>query len=90
MRRNLAVLSFMVVWALLMVVALLWGFYYDWPDFVHVNYGLPLTWATHTISTIVGPANLWEVNVVYLWADLMFWLSIGFAGVVLILYKLKD
>jgi len=90
MRRNLAVLSFMVVWALLMVVALLWGFYYDWPDFVHVNYGLPLTWATHTISTIVGPANLWEVNVVYLLADLMFWLSIGFAGVVLILYKLKD
>jgi len=90
MRRNLAVLSFMVVWALLMVVALLWGFYYDWPDFAHVNYGLPLTWATHTISTIVGPANLWEVNVVYLLADLMFWLSIGFAGVVLILYKLKD
>ena len=90
MRRNLAVLSFMVVWALLMVVALLWGFYYDWPDFVHVNYGLPLTLATHTISTIVGPANLWEVNVVYLLADLMFWLSIGFAGVVLILYKLKD
>jgi hypothetical protein len=42
------------------------------------------------MSTIVGPANLWEVNVVYLWADLMFWLSIGFAGVVLILYKLKD
>jgi hypothetical protein len=73
-----------------MVVALLWGFYYDWPDFAHVNYGLPLTWATHTISTIVGPANLWEVNVVYLLADLMFWLSIGFAGVVLILYKLKD
>ena len=90
MRRNLAVLSFMVVWALLMVVALLWGFYYDWHDFAHVNYGLPLTWATHTISTIVGPANLWEVNVVYLLADLMFWLSIGFAGVVLILYKLKD
>jgi len=80
----------MVVWALLMVVALLWGFYYDWPDFVHVNYGLPLTWATHTVSTIVGPVNLWEVNVLFLLADLMFWLSIGFAGVVLILYKLKD
>ena len=90
MRRNLAVLSFIVVWALLMVVALLWGFYYDWPDFVHINYGLPLTWATHTISTIVGPVNLWEVNVLFLLADLMFWLSIGFAGVVLILYKLKD
>jgi hypothetical protein len=90
MRKNLAVLSFMLVWAILLIAALLWGFQYDWPDFVHVNYGLPLTWATHTISTIAGPADFWNVNISYLLADIVFWLSMVFAGLALILYKAKD
>jgi len=90
MRKNLLVLCFMVVWAFLMTAALLWGSYYDWPDFVHVNYGLPLTWATNTQSTIAGPANLWDVNVSNLLVDLIFWLSIAVAAVALMLYKLKD
>jgi hypothetical protein len=27
---------------------------YDWPDFVHIDYGLPLKWATHTLVTIAA------------------------------------
>jgi hypothetical protein len=68
-------LIFMVVWAFLLTTALLWGFYYDWPDFAHVNYGLPLTWGTHTLSTITGAVNIWEVSVSNLLVDLIFWLA---------------
>jgi hypothetical protein len=69
---------------------LLWGFYYDWPDFVHVDYGMPLTWATNTLSTFAGPANLWNVNISNLLLDLIFWLSIMIAAVAVMQYKLKD
>jgi len=71
-------------------VGLLCGFNYDWPDFVHVDYGLPLTWATHTLSTIAGPANLWNVNIQNLLIDLVFWMALMVTVVALILYKLKD
>jgi hypothetical protein len=90
MRKRLVVLCFMVVWAFLTVAALLWGFRYDWPDNVHVDYGLPLTWATNTVSTIAGPANLWDVSVTNLMVDLIFWLAIIVAAVALMLYRLKD
>ena len=90
MRKNLAVLLFMAIWAFLMSTALLWGLRYDWPDNVHVNYGLPLTWATNTLSTLVGPTNLWDVNVSNLLADFLFWWLIAIAVVMLILYKLKE
>lgn len=90
MRKNLAVLCFMVVWAFLTVVALLWGFRYDWPDFVHVDYGLPLTWSTNTLSTIAGPVSLWDVNVSNLMVDLIFWLVMIVAAVALMLFRLKD
>ena len=80
----------MVVWAFLAAAALLWGFRYDWPDNVHVDYGLPLRWATNTVSTIAGPADLWDVDVTNLTVDLMFWLAIIIAAVALMLYKLKD
>jgi hypothetical protein len=90
MRKNLVILCFMVVWSFLTAVALLWGLRYDWPDFVHVDYGLPLTWATNTLSTIAGAANLWEVNVSNLTVDLTLWLAIVVAGAALMLYRLKE
>ena len=58
-------------------VGLTWGFYYDWPDYVHVDYGVPLTWATHTLSTIIGPPKApWSVDIVGLQLDLIFWLGL--------------
>jgi len=84
------VVIFISVWAFLMTTALLWGFYNEWPDYVHTNHGLPLTWATHTLSTITGPADRWEVNVINLLIDLVVWLSIAVVAVALLLYKLKE
>jgi hypothetical protein len=89
MRKNLVVILFTIIWFALTALALLWGFTYNWPDFRHVDYGLPLTWATNTLSTIAGPANLWNVNISNLLVDLAFWLGILTAVVAALLYKLR-
>jgi len=69
------VLPLAVVWTALTIIALTWGFRYDWPDFVHVDYGFPIVWATHTLSTIVGPADIWEVSITALSMNLLLWLG---------------
>ncbi len=89
MSRKLQILFFMIVWTAISIAAMLWGFRYNWPDFVHVNYGLPLTWATNTLSTFVGPANIWVVSITYLMLDLLFWLGLMTVVVAIMLYKLK-
>ncbi len=89
MRKTLIVIVFMLIWSALTIVALLVGFTYNWPDFVHVDYGLPLTWATNTLSTFAGPANAWSVDISALAVDLVFWLGIMTAAVAVMLYKLK-
>ena len=89
MRKGFVVLIFMIVWLAVTVLALLFGFNYNWPDFVHVDYGVPLTWATNTLSTIAGPANLWNVNISNLLVDLVFWIGIMVVAVAALLYKLK-
>jgi len=90
MRKNLAILCFMITWVVVTPAGLLWGFYYDWPDFIHVDYGLPITWATNTLSTFAGPANFWDVNFSNLLLDLLFWLLIMVAAIAVMQYKLKE
>lgn len=90
MRKLLFIVSFMVIWSIITAIALLWGFNYNLPDFVHVDYGLPLTWGTNTLSTIAGPANLWSINISNLLVDLVLWFGIMIAAVALLLYKLKE
>ena len=80
---------FIVVWVAVTLVALLSGIRYDWPDNVHVDYGVPLTWATNTLSTFVGPANAWGVNLGSLFVDLVFWLGVMTVVVVALLWKIK-
>jgi hypothetical protein len=75
-KRYWVILSFLVVWAVLTVLAVTWGTRFDWPDYVHINYGLPLVWSTQTLNTIVGPVDLWNVDVTALMMDLVFWLGI--------------
>jgi hypothetical protein len=75
-KRFWIILSFLVVWAVLTVVAVTWGAKFDWPDNVHIDYGFPLVWATQTLSTIIGPANLWAVDISALLMNLAFWLGI--------------
>jgi len=69
------ILSFAIIWTVVTIVTLTWGFRYDWPDFVHVDYGFPFVWATHTLSTIVGPADIWEVSITALSMNLLLWLG---------------
>ena len=90
MWRNLVILLFMGLWIAVTAAGLLWGFRYDWPDFVHVDFGVPLTWATNTLSTFAGPADLWSVNIQNLLINLVFWMAIMVAAVALMLYKLKN
>ena len=90
MRKNLLILIFLVVWFFVTCLALLFGFTYNWPDNVHVDYGLPLTWGTNTLSTLVGPVDNWSINIVNLLVNLIFWLGIMIAVVAVLLYKVQD
>lgn len=63
---------------------LLLGFRYDWPDYVHTSIGLPLPWAIHTESTIMGPADIWSVNVTIMVADIAIWAALSLALVTVI------
>jgi hypothetical protein len=89
MQKRIVILLFMIVWIIITCSALLFGFTYNWPDFVHVDYGLPLTWATNTQSTIAGPVDQWAVNTSNLLIDLIFWLGIMTTVITVLLYKLK-
>jgi hypothetical protein len=80
----------MIIWSVITAVALTWGLNYNWPDNVHVDYGLPLAWAKNTSSTIVGPTDLWSVNIVNLLIDLVFWLGIMIAVVAATFLKLDS
>ena len=80
----------MIIWSVVTAVALTWGLNYNWPDNVHVDYGLPLAWATNTTSTIVGPADLWSVNLVNLLIDLVFWLGTMIAVVAATFLKIDS
>jgi len=89
MRKNLVVALFIVVWLTVTVFVLGWGFYYNLTYFAHVNYGVPLTWATNELMTLAGPGNLWSVNIWNLLIDIVFWFGIMIIIVAALLYKLK-
>jgi len=72
----LMILSFLGVWTFLTILAVTWGTRFDWPDNVHIDYGFPFMWSTQTLSTIIGPVNLWTVEVSALIMNLIFWLGI--------------
>jgi hypothetical protein len=90
MRKILYILTFMIILLVITATALLWGMKYNWPDYVHVDYGLPLVWATNTLSTIIGPVNQWSVNTTNLFIDLVFWIAIMISGTTILQYKLRQ
>jgi hypothetical protein len=75
-KNFLVIISFIAIWITLTILAVTWGVRIDWPDNVHIDYGFPFTWSTQTLSTIIGPVNLWRVDVGVLVVDLVFWLGI--------------
>lgn len=50
----------------LVLFGVLMPLHYDWPDFVHTDYGFPFVWATHTTVTIAGPADKWTLSLLSL------------------------
>ncbi len=76
MDKRTRVMAVRAVLSALTIAALTWGTRYNWPDYVHVRYGLPLTWGVHTLGTIVGPVDTWSVNLTSLLLDLVLWLGL--------------
>jgi len=87
--KNWVMYVFIILWSAIMAVALTLGITYDWPDFVHVNYGFPMVWGTHTLNTIHGPVDIWNVDVLSLIIDLIFWLGALLAGVAVVQRLMK-
>lgn len=86
MSRSILAVIFAAIWSLITILSLTWGFEFNWPDYVHTNYGLPLIWGTHTTNTIHGPVDVWKINIVYLVIDLAIWLSMLVLALPVILY----
>jgi hypothetical protein len=76
MGQRSALRAIPILVAFFALIAIAWGVRYDWPDNVHVRHGLPLTWGTHTLVTIAGPANIWRFDFANLILDLVFWLAL--------------
>jgi hypothetical protein len=75
-KNMLIILSFLIIWIILTIVAVTWGTRFDWPDNVHIDYGFPLVWSTNTLSIISGAVNLWTVDITALMMNLGLWLGI--------------
>lgn len=89
-KKSLLILfSFLLIMTLLTILAMSWGNRFDWPDNVHIDYGFPLTWSTQTLSTIIGPVNLWTVDIAALILNLTIWLTITLITTTILLYLLN-
>jgi hypothetical protein len=77
MDKRLLSTASLAAMSIVIVLALAWPVTYNWPDFVHVKYGFPLTWGVHTLSTIQGPVDIWEVDVSSIVIDLLIWLGLA-------------
>ncbi len=71
--RASGAILFSLVCSAFAVLSMTVGYTYNWPDYLHVTYGFPLTWGTHTLDTIAGPVDKWQVSIVGLSGDLLFW-----------------
>ncbi|HEV2226318.1 MAG TPA: hypothetical protein VGR56_05875 [Nitrososphaerales archaeon] len=81
-RVALALVAVAAIWAIISLGAMTYGHLVNWPDFVHTNFGIPFTFATHTTSTITGPVDKWDMDTGALATDLAFWFT-GMVAIVL-------
>ena len=61
------------IWSVASILSMTYGTFLNWPDYVHTDYGLPLTFAIHTANTIAGPVDRWNMDLTALVEDLVFW-----------------
>ena len=90
MRRTPVLLASIVALLALQMISLVWGVTYNWPDFLHVNYGLPLVWATHTLDILTGPVDIWRVDIDKLLIDMLFWDGLLIIMVAVLNLKMKN
>ncbi len=81
---------FITLWAIIAVLALTWGIRFDWPDNVHVAYGVPFVWGTLTLSTIIGAVNIWSVDILALTTNLVFWIGIMLVASAALAFFVKE
>jgi len=62
--------------SLLAFIGILYGRLVSFPDAISRVYGIPLNWGIHQLVSIVGPVDIWSVNLTYLAIDLVIWLLI--------------
>ncbi|MEM2987948.1 MAG: hypothetical protein QXK26_02760 [Candidatus Bathyarchaeia archaeon] len=86
MQRNLIAIIYVILWSFITTIAITLGIEHIWPDYVHVDYGYPITWGVHTLNTFHGPVDIWRVNVTALCIDLAVWLTALVIGLFIILY----
>ncbi|MEM2341713.1 MAG: hypothetical protein QXX94_03540 [Candidatus Bathyarchaeia archaeon] len=86
MSRNIIAIIFTLLMSLITILAVTFGSEFNWPDFVHIDYGFPLVWGTHTLNTFYGPVDIWRINPVLLVIDLIIWFCILIIGLLIILY----
>jgi hypothetical protein len=55
------------------VAAMALGRVLAWPDYVHVDHGMPFTWGTHVLNTFIGPVDKWVIDYGGLGLDLVVW-----------------
>lgn len=73
MKKILIILLSTIFLVVIQIFSLIYGVIYDWPDFYHIRYGFPLVWSTHTLNTLIGPVDIWKVDLTNLVLDLIFW-----------------
>lgn len=80
--------AWVIVCSILTIMGAGWGIKYDWPDFVHVDYGFPVKWATHTLITFTGPSDRWMVEPTMLLINITIWQTILIIGIIVLELKI--
>ena len=62
-----------IVGIALTLASVLYAKEFDWPDYYHIEYGLPVAWAIRTLSTIIGPTDSFTFQPVQFTLDFIFW-----------------
>lgn len=70
--KTAAVVTFLVSLAA-SVAAMGFGRALAWPDYVHIDFGMPFTWGTHVLNTFIGPVDKWQIDYGGLGLDLLIW-----------------
>jgi len=87
---GLAGMTFILIWSVITVLALVWGVEINMYDDYHIQYGFPMIWAVHQLVTIAGPVDIWHVDFSALLINVTFWLASIIVGIVMVRYLMRS